>query len=160
MPSDATNYGHIGAVVGHELTHGFDDQGASSTRNGNLHDWWTPEDKKQFEERTGCVDNEYSQFTAVDDVKVNGKLTLGENIADNGGARIAFMAHDGPPRGFWNAACLHARAGCGKILFSAAAVLPRLRPELVHATSVRNFFVCSPTSIPIPPMRCGCAVSL
>jgi putative endopeptidase len=90
--SDATNYGHIGAVVGHELTHGFDDQGAKFDANGNLHDWWTPEDKKQFEERTGCVDNEYSQFTAVGDVKVNGKLTLGENTADNGGARIAFMA--------------------------------------------------------------------
>jgi endothelin-converting enzyme/putative endopeptidase len=90
--SDATNYGHIGAVVGHELTHGFDDQGAKFDANGNLHDWWTPEDKKQFEEKTGCVDNEYSQFIAVDDVKVNGKLTLGENTADNGGARIAFMA--------------------------------------------------------------------
>ncbi|MGA9982447.1 MAG: M13 family metallopeptidase [Acidobacteriaceae bacterium] len=90
--SDATNYGHIGAVVGHELTHGFDDQGAQFDGNGNLHDWWTSEDKKQFQERTGCVDNEYSQFTAVDDVKVNGKLTLGENVADNGGARIAFMA--------------------------------------------------------------------
>ncbi len=90
--SDATNYGHIGAVVGHELTHGFDDQGAKFDGNGNLHDWWTPEDKKQFQERTSCVDNEYSQFTAVDDVKVNGKLTLGENTADNGGARIAFMA--------------------------------------------------------------------
>ncbi|MGD0366860.1 MAG: M13 family metallopeptidase [Acidobacteriaceae bacterium] len=90
--SDATNYGHIGAVVGHELTHGFDDQGAKFDGSGNLHDWWTAEDKKQFEERTGCVDNEYSQFTAVDDVKVNGKLTLGENTADNGGARIAFMA--------------------------------------------------------------------
>ncbi|MGB9030388.1 MAG: M13 family metallopeptidase [Acidobacteriaceae bacterium] len=90
--SDATNYGHIGAVVGHELTHGFDDQGAKFDANGNLHDWWTAQDKKNFEERTGCIDNEYSQFTAVDDVKVNGKLTLGENTADNGGARIAFMA--------------------------------------------------------------------
>jgi endothelin-converting enzyme/putative endopeptidase len=90
--SDATNYGHIGAVVGHELTHGFDDQGAKFDANGNLHDWWTPEDKKQFEEKTGCIDNEYSQFTAVDDVKVNGKLTLGENTADNGGARLAFIA--------------------------------------------------------------------
>jgi endothelin-converting enzyme/putative endopeptidase len=90
--SDATNYGHIGAVVGHELTHGFDDQGAKFDANGNLHDWWTPEDKKKFEERTGCISDEYSQFTAVDDVKVNGKLTLGENAADNGGARLAFMA--------------------------------------------------------------------
>ncbi len=90
--SDATNYGHIGAVVGHELTHGFDDQGAKFDAQGNLHDWWTPEDEKKFEERTDCVANEYSQFTAVDDLKVNGKLTLGENTADNGGARLAFMA--------------------------------------------------------------------
>ena len=90
--TDATNYGHIGAVVGHELTHGFDDQGAQFDAHGNLHDWWTPEDKKQFEAKTGCIDAEYSQFTAVDDVKVNGKLTLGENTADNGGARLALMA--------------------------------------------------------------------
>lgn len=88
----ATNFGHIGAVVGHELTHGFDDQGAQFDANGNLHNWWTPEDKKNFDERTGCVADEYSQFTAVGDVKVNGKLTLGENTADNGGVRLALMA--------------------------------------------------------------------
>ena len=88
----ASNYGHIGTVVGHELTHGFDDQGAKFDGNGNLHDWWTPEDKKQFEAKTDCLANEYGSFTAVDDVKVNGKLTLGENTADNGGVRIALMA--------------------------------------------------------------------
>ncbi len=90
--TDATNYGHIGAVVGHELTHGFDDEGAKFDAQGNLHDWWTPEDKKKFEARTDCVANEYSQFKAVDDLNVNGKLTLGENTADNGGLRLAFMA--------------------------------------------------------------------
>jgi endothelin-converting enzyme/putative endopeptidase len=88
----ATNYGHIGAIVGHELTHGFDDEGAKFDAHGNLHDWWTPEDGKKFDERTACVANEYSQFTAVADVKVNGKLTLGENTADNGGLRLALMA--------------------------------------------------------------------
>lgn len=88
----ATNYGHIGAVVGHELTHGFDDQGALFDAAGNLHNWWTPEDKKNFDQRTGCVADEYSQFTAVGDVKVNGRLTLGENTADNGGLRLALMA--------------------------------------------------------------------
>ncbi|HEY1810051.1 MAG TPA: M13 family metallopeptidase [Acidobacteriaceae bacterium] len=88
----ATNYGHIGAVVGHELTHGFDDEGAKFDGNGNLHNWWTPEDRKNFEERTGCVASEYSQFTAVGDVKVNGRLTLGENTADNGGLRLALTA--------------------------------------------------------------------
>ncbi len=90
--SDATNYGHIGAVVGHELTHGFDDQGSQFDGKGNLHNWWTPQDKKSFDRRTDCLVNEYSQFTAVDNLKVNGKLTLGENTADNGGARLALMA--------------------------------------------------------------------
>lgn len=88
----ATNYGHIGAVVGHELTHGFDDQGAKFDGQGNLHDWWTPEDRKNFDAKTDCLVNEYSQFTATAGVKVNGKLTLGENTADNGGIRLALMA--------------------------------------------------------------------
>jgi len=87
-----TNYGHIGAIVGHELTHGFDDEGRKFDGNGNLSDWWTAEDAKKFEERTDCLVEEYSSFTAVDDVKVNGKLTLGENTADNGGFRLAMMA--------------------------------------------------------------------
>jgi endothelin-converting enzyme/putative endopeptidase len=89
---DAGNYGGIGAVIGHELTHGFDDEGRQFDAKGNLRDWWTPADAKAFEERAGCIVNEYGNFTAVDDVKLNGKLTLGENTADNGGARIALMA--------------------------------------------------------------------
>ncbi|MDE1154435.1 MAG: M13 family metallopeptidase [Acidobacteriaceae bacterium] len=89
----AVNYGHMGAVIGHELTHGFDDQGSQFDGLGNLRDWWTPEDKAKFEKRTGCLVNEYGSFTAVDNVKVNGKLTLGENTADNGGAVIAFMSY-------------------------------------------------------------------
>ena len=90
---DAVNYGHIGAVIGHELTHGFDDQGKKFDGKGNLADWWTPEDTKKFEARTDCLVNEYGGFTAVDDVKVNGKLTLGENTADNGGLVLAYMAY-------------------------------------------------------------------
>jgi putative endopeptidase len=89
---DALNFGGMGAVIGHELTHGFDDQGALFDAEGNLHDWWTPEDQKAFKERTQCIVNEYDQFVAVDDVHVRGKLTLGENTADNGGLRIAHMA--------------------------------------------------------------------
>jgi len=80
-------------VIGHELTHGFDDQGKKFDATGNLADWWTPEDTKKFEARTGCVSDEYGKFIAVDDVKVNGKLTLGENTADNGGLVLAFMAY-------------------------------------------------------------------
>jgi endothelin-converting enzyme/putative endopeptidase len=90
---DAVNYGHIGAVIGHELTHGFDDEGKKFDGKGNLSDWWTPEDTKNFEARTDCVEKEYGGFVAVDDVKVNGKLTLGENTADNGGLLLAYMAY-------------------------------------------------------------------
>jgi putative endopeptidase len=89
---DAVNYGAIGAVIGHELTHGFDDQGRQFDAEGNLRDWWTPQDAKAFEERAQCLVKEYSSFTAVDDVKLNGELTLGENTADNGGIRLAYMA--------------------------------------------------------------------
>jgi putative endopeptidase len=90
---DAVNYGHIGAVIGHELTHGFDDEGKKFDAKGNLSDWWTADDTKKFVEKTDCVVNEYGNFVAVDDVKVNGKLTLGENTADNGGLVLAYMAY-------------------------------------------------------------------
>jgi predicted metalloendopeptidase len=86
------NFGGIGAVIGHELTHGFDDQGRKYDAQGNLHDWWTEQDGKEFEQRASCIANEYGNFVAVDDLKLNGRLTLGENTADNGGARIALMA--------------------------------------------------------------------
>ena len=94
---DALNFGGIGVVIGHELTHGFDDQGSKFDAEGNLNNWWTDEDRQEFEKRTACLADEYSQFVAVTDpsggdVKLNGRLTLGENTADNGGARIALMA--------------------------------------------------------------------
>ena len=90
---DAVNYGHIGGVIGHELTHGFDDQGKKFDAQGNLSDWWTADDTREFEAKTDCLVNEYGQFVAVDDVHVNGKLTLGENTADNGGLLLAYMAY-------------------------------------------------------------------
>ena len=89
---DAVNFGGIGLVIGHELTHGFDDQGRKFDPQGNLHDWWTKQDGEEFEKRVSCVANEYSNFVAVDDLKLNGRLTLGENTADNGGARVALAA--------------------------------------------------------------------
>ncbi len=94
---DALNFGGIGVVIGHELTHGFDDQGSKFDAEGNLNNWWTDEDRQEFEKRTACLADEYSQFVTVKDssggdVKLNGRLTLGENTADNGGARIALMA--------------------------------------------------------------------
>ena len=88
----AVNYGGVGSVIGHEMTHGFDDQGRKFDGDGNLRDWWTAKDGEEFEKRVSCVANEYSGFTSVDDVKLNGRLTLGENTADNGGLRVAYMA--------------------------------------------------------------------
>jgi putative endopeptidase len=88
----AVNYGAIGSVMGHEMTHGFDDQGRHFDADGNLRDWWTPEDAQEFEKRAECFIKEYSAFFPVDDVHLNGKLTLGENTADNGGVRLAFRA--------------------------------------------------------------------
>jgi putative endopeptidase len=89
---DAVNYGAIGAVIGHELTHGFDDQGRQYDAEGNLRDWWTEADAKAFDERAQCLVNEYNSFSPVEGVNLNGKLTLGENTADNGGVRLAYMA--------------------------------------------------------------------
>jgi putative endopeptidase len=89
---EAANYGAIGAVVGHELTHGFDDQGRQYDGEGNLRDWWTADDAKSFKDRADCLVNEYGGFVASGDVKLNGRLTLGENGADNGGVRLAYMA--------------------------------------------------------------------
>jgi endothelin-converting enzyme/putative endopeptidase len=89
----AINYGAAGAVVGHELTHGFDDQGRQFDARGNLKDWWTAQDAKAFTDRAQCFVEEYGSFTAIEDVKVNGKLTLGENTADNGGLRLSLMAY-------------------------------------------------------------------
>ena len=89
---DSVNFGGIGLVIGHELTHGFDDQGRKFDPEGNFHDWWTKQDGEEFEKRVSCVADEYSGFVAVDDLKLNGRLTLGENTADNGGARIALAA--------------------------------------------------------------------
>ena len=93
----AVNYGHIGAIIGHELTHGFDDEGKKFDANGNLTDWWTAADTTNFEKKTSCLVNEYGSYVAVEDprepAKVNGQLTLGENTADNGGLLLAYMAY-------------------------------------------------------------------
>jgi endothelin-converting enzyme/putative endopeptidase len=89
---DAVNFGAIGVGIGHELTHGFDDEGRQYDADGNLRDWWAPGDEKAFKERTDCVVKEYDDFTVSGGEHVNGKLTLGENTADNGGLRIAYMA--------------------------------------------------------------------
>jgi len=88
----AVNFGGIGVVIGHEMTHGFDDQGAKYDLHGNVRTWFTPEDLTKFQAKTGCIADEYSGFKVAEGQNLNGKLTLGENTADNGGLRIAFQA--------------------------------------------------------------------
>ena len=89
---DAVNFGAIGAVIGHEMSHGFDDQGRKYDANGNLADWWTPTDDRAFRERASCVSTQYGGYQAIGDTKLNGDLTLGENVADNAGVHIAYYA--------------------------------------------------------------------
>lgn len=89
---DAVNYGGIGAVIGHEMSHGFDDQGSQFDKTGNQRDWWTAQDKKNFQERSKVLVDHFSKVEVVNGKKVNGQLTLGENIGDNGGLNIAFRA--------------------------------------------------------------------
>jgi endothelin-converting enzyme/putative endopeptidase len=89
---DAPNYGNTGGTIGHELTHGFDDEGRQFDAHGNLKDWWTPEDASNFTERAQCIVDQYAQYTVVDDIKINSKLTQGEDIADLGGLMLALVA--------------------------------------------------------------------
>jgi endothelin-converting enzyme/putative endopeptidase len=88
----APNYGNTAATIGHELTHGFDDEGRQFDATGNLRDWWTPEDAKQFDQRIACVRDQYAQYVVVDDIHINSKLTLGEDVADLGGEMLAYLA--------------------------------------------------------------------
>ncbi|HEX8891246.1 MAG TPA: M13 family metallopeptidase, partial [Pyrinomonadaceae bacterium] len=99
---DAVNYGGVGAIIGHELTHGFDDQGRQFDAEGNLKDWWTAEDAKNYNARASIVETQYNEYVPLESLHVNGKLTLGENIADLGGLKIAYLAYqkslEGKPR--------------------------------------------------------------
>jgi putative endopeptidase len=97
--NDAVNYGAIGLVMGHELTHGFDDEGRQYDASGNLTDWWTREVGEEFLRRASCVERQFSDYVAVDDLRLNGKLTLGENIADLGGVTLAWNAYQASRQG-------------------------------------------------------------
>ena len=93
----AVNYGAIGFVIGHEITHGFDDQGAKFDAKGNLHNWWTPEDLKQFEKATACIVKQFSSYTVEGDLQIKGKLVVGEATADLGGLTLAYRAFHASP---------------------------------------------------------------
>jgi putative endopeptidase len=96
---DAINYGAIGVVIGHEMTHSFDDEGRQYDKDGNLKDWWTPEDAAKFKQRVAVLIHQYSQYTVLDGLHINGSLTQGENLADNGGMAIAYEAFKRTPEG-------------------------------------------------------------
>jgi predicted metalloendopeptidase len=89
---DAVNYGNIGATIGHEMTHGFDDQGRQYDAKGNLRDWWTPQDAKAYNERAELIVKQFDAFEPLPGIHINGRMTLGENIADLGGLKIAWDA--------------------------------------------------------------------
>jgi endothelin-converting enzyme/putative endopeptidase len=96
---DAPNFGNTGATIGHELTHGFDDEGRQFDAKGNLKDWWTKDDAKEFEKRAQCVSDQYAHYIVIDDIKINSKLTLGEDVADLGGTLLAYIAWKNATRG-------------------------------------------------------------
>jgi endothelin-converting enzyme/putative endopeptidase len=95
----APNYGNTGGTIGHELTHGFDDEGRQFDAQGNLKDWWTAEDAKKFEDRINCVRDQYAQYIVVDDIHINSKLTSGEDVADLGGELLAYIAWQAETQG-------------------------------------------------------------
>jgi len=96
---DAPNYGDTGSTIGHELTHGFDDEGSKFDARGNLRDWWSKQDGTEFNRRTSCVADQYAQYTVVDNIKINSRLTLGEDVADLGGTILAYKAWQAATQG-------------------------------------------------------------
>ncbi|WP_437735566.1 M13 family metallopeptidase [Sorangium sp. So ce1335] len=174
----AVNLGGIGMVVGHELTHGFDDEGSQFDAKGNLEDWWSKEVGAAFREKTGCVEAQYSGYEALPGLKVNGKLTLGENIADLGGVKLAFMAYREMRKGaaeqtvaggftedqqFFLA---HGQAWCGKMRDESLRLMVQVNPHspprfrvngpLANLPEFGEAFKCAPGT-PMRPTR-TCAV--
>jgi endothelin-converting enzyme/putative endopeptidase len=92
LMDDAPNYGNTGGTIGHELTHGFDDEGRQFDAQGNLRNWWAKKDEAAFNQRTQCLVDQYAKYTIVDDIKINSRLTLGEDLADLGGLVLALIA--------------------------------------------------------------------
>ncbi len=135
----ALNFGAIGMVVGHELTHGFDDEGRQFDADGNLRDWWTPTVSAEFDKRAACVEHQYDEYVPIDDSHIKGKLTLGENIADLGGLKLSFAARAG---GYGDDDRRRSAAGRADDdrgrLHARAAILRRLRAGVVRELPARG----------------------
>ena len=116
---DAPNYGNTGSTIGHELTHGFDDEGRQFDAQGNLKDWWTPAGRASFDERADCVRDQYAAYTVIDDIHINSKLTSGEDVADLGGTLLAYIA--------WKEATANEDLAVRRRLHAGPALLHRLR---------------------------------
>lgn len=168
---DGINFGGIGAVIGHELTHGFDDEGRQFDATGNLRDWWTADDNRRFDERAQCFVQQYGNYVAVDDVKLDGKLTLGENCADNGGVRIALMALEASPDrkpvdGYTPEQRLFlgwAQVWCQNVTPEAARMLAQIDPHspgryrvngvVQNMPEFQRAFGCKPAATPVQQCR-------
>lgn len=174
--TDAVNFGAMGMVVGHEITHGFDDEGRQFDVDGNLKDWWSAPSGKAFEEKALCVKEQYDGYTAIEDVKVNGKLTLGENVADLGGLKLASAAmvdwyqarppSDPPHRftpeqqfflGYAQAWCTKARPEIQRMRAATDTHAPpywRVNGPLANLASFQKAFACKPGDKMVEPTRC------
>ena len=153
---DAVNYGGIGAVIGHEISHGFDDKGSQFDGDGNLRMWWSEEDRAEFERRAAKLTKQYSAYQPFEDMRVNGELTLGENIGDLGGMAVAYEAYrmslDGQP-----APVIDGLTGDQRFFLrlgpDLAASIPRAR--IAQATGRRQPFA-QRISLQWDPVQYGC----
>jgi endothelin-converting enzyme/putative endopeptidase len=173
---DAPNYGNTGGTIGHELIHGFDDEGRQFDAGGNLRNWWAPKDEKAFNQRTQCLVDQYAQYTIVDDIKINSRLTLGEDLADLGGLVLALTAwkmeiaaRPLPPEregftpiqrffvGFAQWACENARPEQLRINAKVNPHSPgryRVNGLVVNMPEFQQAFACKPGQPMAPVKRC------
>jgi putative endopeptidase len=175
----APNYGNTGGTIGHELTHGFDDEGSQFDANGNLKNWWTKSDREKFDERTKCVEDQYADYIVVDDIHINSKLTLGEDAADLGGEILAYMAWQGttggqslPPRdgltpeqrffiGFAQWACSNERPEELRVRAATDPHSPgeyRINGVVVNMPQFAQAFACQPGQPMTKPVEKVCKV--
>ncbi|MBB4842440.1 endothelin-converting enzyme/putative endopeptidase [Paucibacter oligotrophus] len=179
---DAPNYGNTGSTIGHELTHGFDDEGRQFDAQGNLKDWWTPKDGKAFEQRAACIVKQYAGYTIVDEIKINSRLTLGEDIADLGGLILAMsawkahMASTGKPMqgqidgltpeqrffvGYAQWACSHDRPEALRVKAVTDPHSPgryRVNGLMVNVPEFEQAFACKPGQQMVKPAAQRCKI--